>query len=159
MIRNRYNGISHSAQDTRQERNTNNKADEKARTASRINQHKWKANRNQASGANQLKKGKQKSPGRATSIRRSQPLTPVGREKVYVLRHDVKFNGSARTKVGLLPFTGVPYLWTHNPTTMQREKRLSQDREEIETSEEIEKDSSESSAEPPHPMFLPFAKA
>ena len=28
------------------------------------------------------KKGKQKSPGRATSRRRSKPLTPGGREKV-----------------------------------------------------------------------------
>ena len=30
----------------------------------------------------QMEKGKQKSPGRATSRRRSQPLTPGGREKV-----------------------------------------------------------------------------
>ena len=29
-----------------------------------------------------MKKGKQKSPGRATSRSRSQPLTPGGREKV-----------------------------------------------------------------------------
>ena len=29
-----------------------------------------------------IKKGKQKSPGRASSKSRSQPLTPAGREKV-----------------------------------------------------------------------------
>ena len=41
-----------------------------------------KNNENDQNGNVIYKKGKQKSPGRATSRRRSQPLTSEGREKV-----------------------------------------------------------------------------